>query len=714
MESLARKHNPMHVRKSLETLPEEVNATYDEAMERIQHQGVDDAQLANRVLSWICSARRHLTTNELRVALAVQPGTTSMEENAQYDDQLLIEVCAGLVTVESEGSIIRLVHYTTQEYFEQRRHSTFPTAETDIAIACLTYLCYDDYDTTVREDCPCCRAWDSDEDDPRNQTRNRLLQDYASNYWGEHAREGWIPEVEKLTLAFLDQGEKVALSADFIKFSEVLPSHLLDYREEFPDRGILVKNIAFWISAYFELEKIFDFFRVKGFNVDVKIGFCIHQIKFGGIGFTLLHYFAHMGHTKMVQLLLDNGASVDARVEHPKLIHSYGHNLTPLMSAANEGHVTIVQLLLDNGADIEAKTEFDDTALLLAVQQGYETIVELLLRNGARSDGETPNGMRALRNGAIDGNIRIVQLLLKQCPNIQVRDSSGDSMLHVAAWNGQLEMARYLLEQGADLEARNGRGETPLHRGLCSKRLETVQYLLEQGADIEAEDNDGCTPLHSATKWGFEMMVRHLIEQGANAERWAANFPPLYRAMRSKDIALIQLFLNILINGESKNKTGCVALTEAAWHSQREVLSLVLQTQPNARNFSREYERRTWYRKIYNEIMYGPFMSTSVDQITSICSIIHLLLESGGIDLYAEAVTKGKIVACPEEDRKTATLWLLRSAIPYDHSEFCCLIMLVVELVENYETLRGVRKVNRQYVATLEWDEFTPEVFHRI
>jgi hypothetical protein len=54
----------------------------------------------------------------------------------------MVSVYAGLVTVDEESNIIRLVHYTTQEYFERTQRKWFPNAETDIIAICVTYLSF--------------------------------------------------------------------------------------------------------------------------------------------------------------------------------------------------------------------------------------------------------------------------------------------------------------------------------------------------------------------------------------------------------------------------------------------------------------------------------------------------------------------------------------------------------------------------------------------
>jgi hypothetical protein len=44
--------------------------------------------------------------------------------------------------VNGENSVIRLVHYTTQEYFERTREKWFPNVEAEITRICVTYLSF--------------------------------------------------------------------------------------------------------------------------------------------------------------------------------------------------------------------------------------------------------------------------------------------------------------------------------------------------------------------------------------------------------------------------------------------------------------------------------------------------------------------------------------------------------------------------------------------
>lgn len=82
-------------------------------------QLMNQAELAKQVLSWIVCARRQLTAVEVQHALAVEIGEAEFDPENLPDVDNMISVCAGLVTVGEGTNVIRLVHYTVQEYFER-------------------------------------------------------------------------------------------------------------------------------------------------------------------------------------------------------------------------------------------------------------------------------------------------------------------------------------------------------------------------------------------------------------------------------------------------------------------------------------------------------------------------------------------------------------------------------------------------------------------
>jgi len=89
---------------------------------------------------------------------------------------------------------------------------------------------------------------------------------------------------------------------------------------------------------------------------------------------TSLHYAAGEGHTKVVELLIANGADVNAKDEV---------GWTPLHLAAYWGGKDIVELLIATGADVNAKDKHGETPLDFA-----HGVVATLLRHGAKTGYE--------------------------------------------------------------------------------------------------------------------------------------------------------------------------------------------------------------------------------------------------------------------------------------------------------------------------------------
>ncbi|KAH7195011.1 hypothetical protein BKA60DRAFT_407727, partial [Fusarium oxysporum] len=120
---------------------------YDQAIERINRQEMGLRELAIRVLSWITCAKRQLTTIEFQHALATKKGKRTLDTGDLVPVEDIVSVCAGLVTMDKESDIIRLAHYTTQQYFNDKRNELFPDMEYNILITCLTYLSFDVFES---------------------------------------------------------------------------------------------------------------------------------------------------------------------------------------------------------------------------------------------------------------------------------------------------------------------------------------------------------------------------------------------------------------------------------------------------------------------------------------------------------------------------------------------------------------------------------------
>ena len=127
-------------REALETLPDDLNVSFQGIITRIQAYPAIQADLGMRVLMWLHFAYRPLKLVELQHALAVEKSHTEFNEDNILPRKALLDYCLGLVLVDEETSTVRFVHYTLEEYFRKYASDQFPNGCSYIAETCLTYL----------------------------------------------------------------------------------------------------------------------------------------------------------------------------------------------------------------------------------------------------------------------------------------------------------------------------------------------------------------------------------------------------------------------------------------------------------------------------------------------------------------------------------------------------------------------------------------------
>jgi ankyrin repeat protein len=429
-------------------------------MRRIEAQDMESQQLAKHVISWIVCAKRPLTTLELQHALAVVISETELDHLNFTPDNEIVSVCAGLVTVDERSGIIRLVHYTTQEYFQKAQEHWFPNAETDITKVCVSYLSF--------------HAFESGPCDPFTELQRRLdrykLYDYSAKNWGHHARKASIlcPEV----IRFLNCEMKLEAS-----IQALLP---LRNRWYLIDGG-KTRMTGLHLAAYFGVE--------------------------GTVNTLLSEEVATTIQTT------DGQAMLRARLDLKD-----GFRRTPLSWAAKNGHEAVVKQLLDKGADMDTRDEGGLTPLSWAAKNGYEAVVKQLLDKGADVDTRDKDGLTPLSWAAKDGHEAVVKQLLEKGADPDQKNKYGQTPLSWAAKNGHEAVAKQLLKKGADPDLKGTYGQTPLSWAAKNGHEAVVKQLLDKGADIDTRDKDGQTPLSWAAKNGHEAVAKQLLEKGADLE----------------------------------------------------------------------------------------------------------------------------------------------------------------------------------------------------
>jgi len=106
-------------------------------------------------------------------------------------------------------------------------------------------------------------------------------------------------------------------------------------------------------------------------------------------GWTLLHLAAFAGNSANTELLLRQGAAIEARAE------SKFRN-TPLQASLLSGQYATAKLLLDHGADALVRQSKGSTPMHEAALLGRQDLVQLLLDHGAELSSVADNGQTPL------------------------------------------------------------------------------------------------------------------------------------------------------------------------------------------------------------------------------------------------------------------------------------------------------------------------------
>ncbi|KIV86312.1 hypothetical protein PV11_01930 [Exophiala sideris] len=593
-DALMAKTKPKDVPESLKKFREGGNAlerAYEDTMQRIKSQPAEHKELARRVLTCITFCARPLTVAEVQHALAIDENTTELDAEYDLDDpELMISSCAGLVTVDAQSNVMRLVHYTTQMFLQSLSEGFLLDPHGFIASCCLNYLHLDaftDGHPYVENDGRC--------DNSELKEKHRALREirnleypflrYSAEYWSHHlSRTTPAISAAGRVLSFLDCPGRIACAFD-VYFGGSLFAHGITALHLLARMGA-----DSWIMEYIS----------RGHPLDSGVAFprscskCTNseleqkRLLMGTTmpweraatslrdddGRTPIWHAAVRGNTSTIELLINR---------HGKLVNVADANgRTPLLSTIYADHEDTALKILEEPTVLwkETRENFRQrTALHVAALRGRESVVDRLLeldadipRNEAESHEalltsvQDENGVTPLCFAAASGHLGIVKRLLAYSGGRELNVATHVWRCTPGLWAakfGRLDVLRHLAVQEAfKANVCDRDGLSLLHLSASSSDVPTLEFVLDMRIlPIDALDPRGRTALWWAAHHCHGGAARCLISRHANPE--AADddgVTPLMEAASRHCADVVALLSPLVSNIDSTDNKGKTAL----------------------------------------------------------------------------------------------------------------------------------------------------------
>lgn len=589
LDSLTTKTDLRKFKAGLNSLPEGLDETYDEVMSRTLAQHPDYVALARKVIYWVFYAVRPLTLQEIQHALAVEPDDTFLEEDSIVDEELLVSVCTGIITVQHESDVVGLVHYTAQQYLERKAVEYFPEAQDAIVRTCLTYLSFKEFDKG-----PCHKV---------KKLEARLeswpLLRYAAQNWAEHASFGKPSFDESQLLKSLVNKSSSSLADDTLtrwnlhtsgsqaaialrgqvvnqanlKRNEFCPSGV----SEQPDSQVdsvssstsnpEASNLDLIIRFLNQGAKVASSMEVAALRSDFRAARSSYYIRTFTSNLSPLYVCAFFNLETTARHLLYEGARASTKDDC---------GTTPLHFTALHGNEAMIQILLENGAAIAARDVWDSTPLHQAALRGREAVLRVLLINGADVAAKDIHGYTPLHKAVLLGHYVVTKTLLDYGADVNAQSRAKETPLHVAVGKSSNAVIRLLLEMGADVNAKDDHGRTPLHIFIMGG-TSLMALFLKSDADLTIKDDGGMSVLHFAAQYGRKSMTRLLLESGAETESTDNHGrTPLHLAAWLGHKAIIESLVKGGASIVAKDDQGMTALHHAATSENEDIMQLLL------------------------------------------------------------------------------------------------------------------------------------------
>ena len=455
LDSLQTKVSKSELRDALRGLPAELSDVYHEAWSRITNQGESARLLAMKALRWLVFSFRQLTVKELSHAIAVRSGDVFLDKDRLVSEEILLGVCQGLVAIDEASSIIRLTHYTTQEYFENHEARYFSNVHDDLAATCLTYLNFRAFAGG-----PCkflgSSAWDLlDQKGPIKKSSLLSVRcgiypllNYASSHWGNHVRHSSEGANEQALLELLQAPQALAASLQARTKEHTVSKNLPQVL------GVLV---LFGLTEL--LEKCLDGrspIHIEAQNREIEI---------------MLFEASRLGWSEMAHILVY--VLVDAKVP-----------MTPEEAIPSDNEAIL-------GHALEANPEVTEKALEYGISHNISRIIMRYIGMDDEASKVSQRATHVLLQSIKHKKPKMAKIVIQQGADVNYRDEYGQTVLEGAVRLGYTVEAFLLIRGGADINAMNLQGQTVVFIAASEGYAYLLVMMLSLGVLTSMRDSQG-------------------------------------------------------------------------------------------------------------------------------------------------------------------------------------------------------------------------------
>lgn len=327
---------------------------------------------------------------------------------------------------------------------------------------------------------------------------------------------------------------------------------------------------------------------------------------------SFLHIALKTKKLKSAQWLISKKIKVDTEDIHGK---------RPIDIAVDNQNHKIVQYILESPAiNINKKDQFERTLLQNSVILGDFKMVKILLEHNANINSKDRNKHNVMYDALSYGNEEVIDYLLTfkelELNNLDIDKNSIFQHKYIQMNN---EIGMKLIASGADPTIINSNGSSFLYD--CSKKgMENYHILLlaiEKGFNISEKIANGDSITlgiaNEITKAKMEgnierrqellLMLRKLSTKGLDINAFDANHATaLFKAIRFKDLELIELLLELKINPNIQNNKKQTALALAVYDGIENFNIIVNLLKYKADPTIKNIEDKTLYEEI-NDIV---------------------------------------------------------------------------------------------------------------